>query len=370
MMVGRSSKKRSVMEGKLRTANAHVVTLAMALAILVFYLILGEVFSRSDIAHNLFITPDLGGKYRGFVEQLNRLDTFVSGRDDIDCIFLGDSTVMSDFSPSVFSKSFYDQTGSVIDCFNFGVGDSNVVGSAALAKILIDEYHPKLLIYGIHILNYATPGKSEGAAAILESPWVQYKLGYFSMEGWLYEHSYLYRYLDTYGKLADLGTNYNELLRRGETYMPEGYYPMEGQGPFDLTNPPDPASQHPYDEHYFTALGNFKVDPTNLEALRQIADLQSANTQIIAVEMPVSDTFYYYLDGGRQEYSLFVEEIRKTLSENSTGFLQVESLLPLPSNLWFNRNHLNTEGAEQFSKWLGERLGEAVAEGKVSLPSG
>lgn len=338
-------------------------TLGMAFLLLLLFLATGEAAARSERVRSGFTAASLGSGHRQFEQLMGRLETYAFQHEVIDCVFLGDSTVIADFDPSAFEKAYREQTGESLNCFNFGVGASTVVSSAALAQILVNEYKPHMLIYGIHALNFTVPSDATGATVLLETPWVRYKLGQRSLEGWLYDHSYLYRYIDTLGQLITFETSYAEISPPDQARLSDGYYPFEGQGPFNMDSPPEPDSEHPYDEHYFAELGNFQILSANLDALDQISDLQETTTQVLAVEMPVSDTYFYYFDQGEQEYLDFLAVIREKLSDKSVQFVETNYLDVFPDDTWFNRNHLNKNGAGIFSKWFGKQLGMAAQEG-------
>jgi hypothetical protein len=357
-------------EGTLRLNYPWGLTLGLASVIFLVYLSVGEALARTDMIRQTLTSPSLGSNHRGLEEQISRLETFAFNHESIDCIFLGDSTVQTDFVPRAFEQAYQKQTGEKIECFNFGIGATTVASSAALAKLLVNEFEPRLLIFGIHALNFTAPLDTAGAADLLETPWLRYKLGHLSVEGWLYEHSYLFRYHDVLKQLSMLDTNLDTILRQEQDDLPLGYYPAEGRGPFDLASPPDPDSKHPFDEHYFAALGEFQMLPINLEALDSIADLGKGNTQILAVEMPVSDTYHFYFGNGDQDYTAFIDEVDRRLSANSIIFWETSYLDIFPNDVWFNRNHLNTNGAELFSKWFGEQVGRAAQEGIITRLSG
>lgn len=359
----RQMKRWFEFERTLRPGGWLNSTLGMSFLFLLLFLATGEAIARSEVVRSTFIVPSLGSEHGTLEEQMSRIEAYASRHELIDCIFLGDSTVMSDFNPVMFEKAYHDQTGNDINCFNFGIGASTVVSSAALAQILVNDYRPRLLIFGIDALNFTVPSDEGGAAALLETPWVRYKLGQLSFEGWLYDHSYLYRYSNTISQLIMSQTSYREISAGGPELLSDDYfYPTEDQGPFDMATPPNPDSKHPYDEHYFAELGNFQLLPANLDALDQIADLQGETTQVLAIEMPVSDTYYYYFEHGELEYLDFIAVIRERLFHKKVQFVETNQLNLFSNDNWFNRNHLNEVGAGIFSRWFGQQLGTATQE--------
>jgi hypothetical protein len=68
-----------------------------------------------------------------------------------------------------------------LSCFNFGVDALTPVSAAYLAQILVDTYHPKLLIFGTDARDFAIDRQSEETTVIADMAWVQYRLGKFNI---------------------------------------------------------------------------------------------------------------------------------------------------------------------------------------------
>ena len=147
-----------------------------------------------------------------------------------------------------------------------------------------------------------------------------------------------------------------------------GFYPL--QGSVDIASPPDHESKLPYDEHYFGTLGDFQLLPKNLAALDEILERQSATTQVMIAEMPVPETFFYYYGNGEQDHQTFIDTVKQEASAKGILFLETTPLQLFPSDVWFNYNHLNSEGAPIFSDWFGRQLGKAVQEETINFASG
>lgn len=345
---------------QLRRPFGH--TLVLAAIFMFIFFVAGELLIRFAASHIVLGTPSLGSEHRQFEQQWFRLKNYAAQHRSIDCIFIGDSTVITDFSPATFAESFRDQTGEHIECYNFGVGAFSVVGLASLARILAQEYSPRLLFVGVEALNFTVPREAQGSADLSSTAWAQYKLGGFTVEGWLFEHTYFYRYLGIIGHLVASRINYNEVIREAQEAngMQDGFYPMDGPGPFDVAKPPNPAVKHSYIEHYYAALKAFRLLPENVEALEKILALNSTTTQIIIVEMPVPYTFHTFFGKGTQDYKTFVEAITQKTRAQNVPLWRMENLELLPGPMWYNYNHLNADGAPIFSSWLGKKLGQSL----------
>lgn len=328
---------------------------------LLVYLIAAEAVVRTPAVNNVLGTPDLGTKHKQFEQQWFRLQEYSARQRSIDCIFVGDSTVMTDFSPTAFAASYRRQSGEEIDCFNFGVGAFTSVGFAALAQILVNDFSPRLLLVGVEALNFTVPRAGQGEADLASTPWARYKLGEFSVQGWLRENVHLYRYPGVLKQLLTVSINRNEVMRSaaGEVSgVQDGFFPMTGTGPFDVSQPPDPEFDHPYIEHYSAAMGAFQMLPENLDALEAILSLDGTGTHVVLVEMPVPDTFHTFFRNGQQDYQMFVDTVVGKTNLHNVPFLRMQDLELLPHRVWFNYNHLNSDGAPVFSIWLGNELAQ------------
>ena len=87
-------------------------------------------------------------------------------------------------------------------------------------------------------------------------------------------------------------------------------------------------------------------------------DYNEADTQVIIVEMPVSDGLYYFFDNGKTDYNRFVVNVRELANRYEVPFWQTEPLDSIPDDGWSDYSHLNVTGAEIFSTWLGQQVGK------------
>jgi hypothetical protein len=92
---------------------------------------------------------------------------------------LGSSTVDVGFDPDAFQMGYQEVAGRDIRCFNFGIDASSSISAAVLTGILIEDYHPRLLIFGTDARDYAVLREEPDTAVVLDTPWVRYRQGYF-----------------------------------------------------------------------------------------------------------------------------------------------------------------------------------------------
>lgn len=345
----------------LQLSRPYGHALLLAALFLILFLALTELALRVAPVHLFLGAPALGSDHRQFEQQWHRLEMYQAAHGPVECIMIGDSTVMSDFSPSALGDAYRQQTGEEITCYNFGVGAFSVMGSSLLAEILIREYSPQILIVGVEGLNFTVPRDEQGGTDLSRVPWARYQLGEFTLEGWLYQHTYLYRYLGVLGQLVSFEVDYKEVLQAAaneRSVYEDGYSPLQGSGPLAVSEPPDPEIDHPYIEHYFAAHSPFLLLPENLEALDKILALDNAVTRIILVEMPVADTFHTFFGNGEDDYRMFIDTLHTKATAADVSFWRMDDLQALPYPAWFNYNHLNSDGAPVFSRWLGTKLGQ------------
>lgn len=346
-----------------RTLQLHRLdgqVMLFTLLCLLLYGIGGEAIVRHFDGRLVLGTPRLGIDHKQFEEQWFRLHQYALQHKSVDCIFIGDSTVMTDFSPTVFSDSLREDNGSNLECFNFGVGAFSAVGFATLAQLLVHEYSPRLLLVGVEALDFTVPRAEQGKADLAATPWARYRLGEFNLEGWIYENIHLARYLELLKQLATLTLNRNEAVQSaaGEIGgVKDGFYPMEGNGPFNVAELPDPKMDHPYIEHYFAVLQSFQMLPENLGALEEILARNGDEMEVMLVEMPVPSTFYAFFRNHERDYQGFVDTVTQNAERHRVPFLRMQDRTALPAKVWLNYNHLNSEGAPVFSRWLGQAVG-------------
>ncbi len=171
----------------------------------------------------------MGFRHYQLGHKLALLDAEIKRNGPLDCIMVGSSMVDVGFDPDFFQGGYEETTGQGIRCFNFGIDASSAVSTAVLVKILVEDYHPRLLFIGTDARDYAVPSTDRDPVAILESSWIQYRDGQFSLEGWLTDHSYFYRYRQHLSRLLHFnfeGTLWSETILNFEILV-NGYTPID-----------------------------------------------------------------------------------------------------------------------------------------------
>jgi hypothetical protein len=317
-----------------------------------------EWIARLDVFQAPLTPPKLGSRHYQLGHKLALLDAETKRNGPIDCIMVGSSMVDVGFNPDVFQSGYEETTGQGIRCFNFGIDASSAVSTAVLVKILVEDYHPRLLLIGTDARDYAIPSKDRDPLAILETPWIQYRAGHFSLDGWLTEHSYLYRYRQHLSRLLHFnfeGTLWSETKLNFEI-LDDGQTPIDKVADY-INDPPSPQDDSYEVVYYSRIFAPYQMLDENLNALESIMEYNGATTQVIVVEMPVADGLYYFFGNGEADYDRFIARISGLADLHHVPFWRTEPLDSIPDDGWSDYSHLNVTGAEIFSNWLGEQVG-------------
>lgn len=331
----------------------------IALATSIFALLLGaaEVFARSDIFRAPLTAPSMGTRHYEFGPKFAQLEMISKEEGKINCLILGSSMVDLGIDPEVIASTFKEQAGQEIRCFNFAIDALPAAGAAALAEILVTEYEPQLLIYGTDARDYAVRREAEDLTVILDSNWIRYRQGIFTLDGWLLQNSYLYRFRNHLPQL--LRFDFEDTLRSNQRgrITKYGFTPVSKTGA-QVTTPPDLNDDAYLLQYYFGLLSDYEMQSANLAGLERILDLSEPALKVAIVEMPVPETYFYFFGNGRQDYQVFIDRVSHLAATKNVPFWQSTPLRFIPDEGWVDYSHMNTKGARIFSAWLGQRLVE------------
>lgn len=331
------------------------------LSIILLMILVGtaEWVARLELFQAPLTPPKMGSRHYQLGHKMALLDAEVKRSGSVDCIMVGSSMVDVGFDPKVFQKGYQESAGQGIRCFNFGIDASSAVSTAVLARILVEDYHPRLLIIGTDARDYAVPRTDRDPAVILDTLWIQYRQGNFSLDGWLTEYSYFYRYRQHLSRLIHFNfentlwseTKLNfEMLVNGQTRIDKvADY---------INDPPDPQDNSYEVVYYYRIFSSYQLLEENLDALENIMKYNGTGTQVIMVEMPVSDGLYYFFGNGEKDYDRFIAGVNELADLHKIPFWRTEPLDSIPDDGWSDYSHLNVTGAEIFSVWLGEQVGK------------
>jgi hypothetical protein len=340
-------------------------TLGLTLVFLILFLGIGETVTRTQFFRSRIVANNRGLRHNQFEVQLGRIETIYAKEGSIDCIMLGNSMVLLGFDPAAFARGYESQTGMSLQCFNFGVDGMPAASAAIVASILVQDFGPRLLIYGTDARDYVIRRDVEASSVLLDTPWIKYRTGDFSILGWLYEHFYLFRYWETIGNLVILQKQY---LYMSDDYTTTGYdlgFLGEEKIKLDVSFPPELQTYSGQVQGYFELLSNYEMLKENLVGFEQIVSHNSKTTQLLILEMPVPETYYHFFGEGQPGYQLFLDQIENISERNEFPFWRTAPQQLFSPEAWVDYSHLNAKGAEIFSMWFGQRLGEAILQGSL-----
>ena len=367
-LVGRLRERGILRDGTLQMQRPFGKTLGLTLLMFILVTGIAEIIVRSNTFQSILREPEMGSSHYQVGRKLARLDAIVENSGPIDCLIVGSSMVDVGFDPRSFREGYKNGGEQDIRCFNFGIDASTAASSAAIAKVLIDDYQPRLLIYGTDARDYAVPSEDKDPAVILESNWIRYRTGHFTLDGWLLEHSYLYRYRFILSGLSrfDLEDTLRSQTRLTFEIRSDGFTPLTTVATYinDQPDPQDDSFEVTYNTRLFSS---YKILEENLTALENIMSYNEQGTQVIIIEMPVSDGLFYFFGNGTDDFQRFTAQVDQLANAHQVPFWQTTTLDMIPDDGWFDYSHLNTTGAAIFSNWLGQQVSTAENEGAIVI---
>lgn len=322
-----------------------------ALLILVIFLAGFEILLRLLVGSGLIINPGPSTNNADLNTKLPLLDK-LAAETHIDCIFLGSSMTNDGIDPEVFSQRYAELSGRQLTCFNFGVGWLTGEVAGGLSRILVDRYHPDVLIYGTSARDYSAV---MGMRALKSDPWYQYMLGQWNLPGWLQEHSMLYRYYLKF--LSDLNpSNRGFAIKTRDHISPYGHFRLDIIGE-------DLEAGNRIDEE--------ELRPKDFNGFSRLVKLKSDQLQVVVIEIPVHmDYLPVYVNNSLdQYYELFYDEIEEVTSRNDVPLINTVTggLFTSGDDGWGDMKHLNVIGAERFSLYLAEAAWQLEQDGRLEL---
>jgi hypothetical protein len=319
------------------------VGLVQAIVWLTIFCAAVELFARAPAARSVLSVESYGSSHPQFDSQVVRIYARAES-EHIDCIFLGNSQVLYDMVPEIVEATYLQKTGESIRCQNFGLGGIAPVTAAPLARILVKNFDPALIVFGTGVFDYSEDGLVGSHGSVMTSPWVQYQLGYYSVDGWLFTHSQAYRF---YQGMDDLRLDGSAAL----TDFHDNGHPGNLHGHADMTEQEQMA-------YFNEILANPKITASHLGAFRELLALNSSELQIVVLETPVNPKYFEANQRAAQILPDFTNMLVSETGANGIPLLLTQDSLQFSEDQWFDLIHLNQDGAEYFSVILGGYLAE------------
>ncbi len=331
---------------------------ALWISLLVLLLIAAVLEISARIVQSSSEQPirSIGNFHTQFETKWFKLNDYVKTNGGVDVLLMGNSMVNTGIDPEVLASAYQAKTGQTPRIFNFGVEGLDLFTNAELVELLVSEFHPKTVIFFTEMREYGPVTDPSVPERYKTAAWFQYKLGNFSLEAWLYDHSAAMQYFLPWRNWsrADFPDTMLKNLYRYSQTTAAGYEPDRAYGrDLDvLTDPTDPEQKVLFDLY-----GNFTPDAESLDDLAGIVQLEKQGVQILVTEMPIYRTFYDYF-GGETVHQEFLTTINEIALEGGGFYIQPidAELIPLVGRV--DNHHLNFEGAPVYSELLGNELGD------------
>ena len=337
---------------------------AILLAVLFLFILLAlaEFAARTDFVRDALPAPSIASGHNKLDLKLFLLDNLIAETGRVDCIFLGGSDMNAAINPELFSRVLEKRTGQKLICFSFGLDGFIPPAAALMARILVDKYHPRLLVWGFSPTSFGDEFKRKPTTIITQNPWCRYRLGEFNLEGWVTEHSYAYRYFLRFLIWLERPDYSDELSKREGRLSRYGYLTPE------RVRKAMPYKRNREKEKRFREiLSGFDIAAEAAAALEQVLQLRS-QTKIIMVDIPVHSKLLNLHERGVEVRHKTASYIEKRTGQAGVLYLPINDPGFIPRKGFKDINHMNTFGAGIFSRWLARKIARAIRMGEISIP--
>lgn len=264
--------------------------------------------------------------------------------EKVNCFVLGSSMADFGIDPHVINQTpLISQINEPL-CFNMALKAMKPELTAHIAGFLIHNSNPSILIVGISPLDFT--GGQDMIRKFVHSPWLRYQDGQYSLEGWMVENVYTFRYWLSFLKYRD------------PAYRTDLKNQLIGIDPLGSQTIRDTSRK--YTVLPEVEFAYFDLKENDLAGLEQISSLNSPFLKIVAVEMPIHpDYLSRYTYGGEAGYEEhLILPIKQILDSEGIPFIRSQKQIQeiVPPEGWKDFLHLNHSGKEKFSRWLAGQL--------------
>ncbi len=308
------------------------------------FLLMEGLFRLIPVPAPVFVpTIDRELNYPEIDIKLSRL-SILEQDNDVNCFILGSSMADFGIDPKALNRLSSMRGTKDPVCFNMALKAMKPELSARIAGILIQQSRPSILIMGISPVDFT--GGQDVIRKFVHSPWLRFHEGQYSLEGWLIENSFDYRYWLSFLKYRDPA--YRTDLKNQLAMIDAFGFQMEEK------------TIYTYRVNLDVELPDFQFLENDLDGLKKITGLNSPDLHVVVVEMPVHPDFLpHYIGGGETGYEEdFIQPVEELLKTEKIPFIRSQSRVQdiVAPDGWKDYLHLNQSGAEQFSRWLAEEL--------------
>lgn len=341
--------------GRLRVV---FLTPVLALVIVVAVVTSTEVILRNQHVRAYLPPPSVGSRSRWFEQHLEQLAAFGKKGKRLDCIILGSSMPLAGIDPDVLSATYAERTGVRLDCYDLALPGMRAASAGALGNLLIEDYGPWLILYATTARDVVIRASSAG---LEETPWIQYRSGRFSLDGWLIDHLQTYRYFKLFQSWADP-------TRRAAVEMRFDMSPVGFAARTPETKRRELLERFASSRLRVDEKLKAGVSERHMRGLVELLALHGSRAQVVILEMPLYPAFARSLAEDSEDYGRIMKRIGAEAERVGAPFWQTVPLQLVPGTGWMDQWHMSAEGAAVFSRWLGERLADAVEAGELQPP--
>ncbi|MFZ5857789.1 MAG: hypothetical protein ACOYZ6_13235 [Chloroflexota bacterium] len=307
-------------------------------------LLAAEIVARSPIG-SLLPAPSVEADSFLFDAKIYALENQVRRDGRLDCLFVGSSVANVSIDPTTVEQMYFQQTGETIHCYNLGYPAMTVENAAAFVNAAIANYSPRVVFYAF--IPRDLTDATYTVDFLEKSPWFQAGQTQPSTTTWLVDHSYAYRYYQTWRYLL-VNKNRVKRLEEIKNLTGKGFQPTE-----DIREPyPERITMMP---EYVSQVW---ATPRPQQMLANLIALQSQDVRIVLVEAPIYRDPQYpsVWDAYERDYIPPLEQFAR--EKNVTFWRTDEISMQTPKPHWYDWVHVNHAGAATFSQWLGEMMAE------------
>jgi hypothetical protein len=269
----------------------------------------------------------------------------------VNCLFIGSSMIDAGLDPVIFEKGLDKENGRKNTCFNMGYAGMQTEASMVIANT-VTHWHPvDVVIVGLSPLDLSSIYTKTRPVA--QMPVFTYYGGSPSAEGWLFNHFRLPWYFAALPRSSD-HVYLEDMVSWDNLLSDRGIRQTNEIGKVNVKDQE-------------VTLTDFHINPADIQALEDaLLEFKSRGIQPIVVEFPVHPVYYpYIVEGGDAEYQKrFIGPVKEFMDQNGILFIQTQDRISsiVTDTDWFNRNHLNINGAGKFTSFV---LNEIQAAGGV-----
>lgn len=304
------------------------------------WILIAEIVARTPLGY-LLPPPSVGADSFEFDIKVYYLEQSIRQRGELDCLIVGDSMTNDGPDPVLVEKAYQAAIGSPLHCFNFGMPALMLDASGPLTTALNQRFHPKLLIFILSPRNF-TPAFGAPFHHVAFSEWSQQNLGDTSLRGWAVNSVYGYRYA-LFFEYWLIPSNRKSFSNAWHDITHQGFTPLYGHG----ESPEISGSGETFQA----------TDPAAIAGFEQILKLRQSGVNLLIIDAPIRPD--YYEAYRKKFFRPYIETMQSTFDPLAIPFWLTQDLSErIPPEGWYDLQHVNIEGTQTMSTWLGEKLAE------------